>query len=205
MGSAVRENGPMKRYLNGGISARTAGRNPASVGERMTGPGKNQVIGTDVQIGEDTVVWHFVNLFGCTIGSHCKIGSYCEIGKGVVVGDYVKIEAKAYIPSGVTIEDYAFIGPGVTFTNDLYPRSAAFSEGSPALKEGFDLQRTRVRKGAAIGAGCVILPGVTIGKGAIVGAGSVICKDVPDYAVMKGKAAMVDGTVPDRKEYEDFL
>ncbi len=171
----------------------------------MTGPGKNQVIGTDVQIGEDTVVWHFVNLFGCTIGSHCKIGSYCEIGKGVVVGDYVKIEAKAYIPSGVTIEDYAFIGPGVIFTNDRYPRSARFEDGVPCLIGEFDLKRTAVRKGASIGAGSVILPGVTIGKGALIGAGSVVCKDVPDYAIVTGRAGKITGVVPDEDQYRENL
>ena len=171
----------------------------------MSGPGKYQVIGEDVEIGERTLVWHFVNLFGCRIGHDCKIGSYTEIGRGVVVGDYVKIEARAYIPSGVTIEDCAFIGPGVTFTNDLYPRSAVFRGGRPELKEGFDLQKTRVKRGASIGAGSVVLPGVTIGKGAIVGAGSVVCKDVPDFAVVHGKPARMGGHVPDREEYESVL
>lgn len=164
-----------------------------------------RVISDDVVIGEDTIVWHFTNLYGCEIGSHCKIGSYTEIGSGVKVGNYVKIEAKVFIPIGVTIEDYAFVGPGVSFTNDTYPRSAEFVDGEPKLKEEFDVKRTIVRKGASIGAGSVILPGVTIGKGALVGAGSVVKEDVPDFAIVVGTPSKTIGKVPDEDEYYENL
>jgi len=165
----------------------------------------HRVIGDDVKIGEETIVWHFTNLYGCEIGHHCKIGSYTEIGSGVKVGNYVKIEAKVFIPVGVTIEDYAFVGPGVSFTNDLYPRSAEFVDGVPRLKEEFDVKRTIVKKGASIGAGTVILPGVTIGKGALVGAGSVVKEDVPDFAIVVGTPSKTVGKVPDKDEYYQNL
>ena len=164
-----------------------------------------RVIGDEVKIGEETIIWHFTNLHGCEIGHHCKIGSYTEIGTGVKVGNYVKIEAKVYIPMGVTIEDYAFVGPGVCFTNDMYPRSAEFVDGEPHLKEEFDMKRTLVKKGASIGAGSLLLPGVTIGKGALVGAGSVVKDDVPDFAVVVGTPSKTVGKVPDEDEYYENL
>lgn len=175
----------------------------------MAGPrlmGKHQVIGDDVKIGDETMVWHHVNLFGCEIGHDCKIGSFVEIGRGVKVGNFVKIEAHVFIPTGVTIEDYAFVGPGVSFTNDRFPRSAYFKEnGEPALIDHFEIQPTLVKKGASIGSNCVICPGLTIGKGAMIGAGSVVYNDVPDYEVVVGNPARIKRRVRDEREYREFL
>jgi UDP-2-acetamido-3-amino-2,3-dideoxy-glucuronate N-acetyltransferase len=133
----------------------------------------------DCDIGEDTIVRDFVNLYGCKIGRECKIAAYVEIQRGVVIGDRVKVEAFAFIPSGVTIEDEVFIGPRATFTNDLHPHAVGDWEITPTL----------VKKGASIGAGAVIVCGVTIGENAMVGAGAVVTKDVPPGAVVVGNPA----------------
>ena len=151
--------------------------------------GKNVLITPDTEIGDGTVIWHNVNLWGCRIGRNCVIGSYVEIGRGVEVGDNCKIEAFVYIPPGVKIEDGVFVGPRATFTNDKYPVAGSEWAISPIL----------VRRGAVIGAGAVILPGVTIGEGAIVAAGAVVTKDVPDRTVVAGVPARPIGT---REEYE---
>jgi UDP-2-acetamido-3-amino-2,3-dideoxy-glucuronate N-acetyltransferase len=133
----------------------------------------------DCQIGEDTVIWEFVNLFGCRIGKGCRIGSYAEIGRGVVIGDRCKVEPYAFIPSGVTIEDEAFIGPHVSFTNDPLPRAVGDWNVVPTL----------VKRGASIGANSTIICGVTIGEGAMVGAGSVVTRDVPPATLVMGNPA----------------
>jgi acetyltransferase-like isoleucine patch superfamily enzyme len=133
----------------------------------------------DCEIGEDTIVRDFVNLYGCRIGRECRIAAYVEIQRGVVIGDRVKVEAFAFIPSGVTIEDEVFIGPRATFTNDLHPRALGDWEITPTV----------VKKGASIGAGAVIVCGVTIGEGAMVGAGAVVTKDVPPGALVVGNPA----------------
>jgi UDP-2-acetamido-3-amino-2,3-dideoxy-glucuronate N-acetyltransferase len=134
----------------------------------------------DCEIGEGTVVWDFVNLFGCTIGKRCRIGSYAEIGRGVVIGDRCKVEPYAFIPPGVTIEDEVFIGPHVCFTNDYYPRAVG----------DWEIVSTTVKKGASIGANSTILCGITIGEGAMVAAGSVIKKDVPPRTLVAGNPAV---------------
>jgi len=133
----------------------------------------------DCDIGEDTIVRDFVNLYGCRIGRECRIAAYVEIQRGVVIGDRVKVEAFAFIPTGVTIEDEVFIGPRATFTNDLHPRAVGDWEITP----------TEVRQGASIGAGAVIVCGVTIGENAMVGAGAVVTRDVPPGAVVAGNPA----------------
>jgi UDP-2-acetamido-3-amino-2,3-dideoxy-glucuronate N-acetyltransferase len=135
----------------------------------------------DVEVGEGTAVHDHVNLYKCKIGRNCKIEAFVYIEGGVVVGDNCKIKPFVFIPTGVTVEDDVFIGPNVTFTNDKYPR---------ALGE-WKLLETRIRKGASIGANCVILCGLTVGEHALVGAGSVVTKDVPDYAVVVGNPARV--------------
>ncbi len=147
------------------------------------------IITPDTEIGEGTVIWHFVNLWGCRIGRDCVIGSFVEIGRGVEIGDRCKIEAFVYIPPGVKIEDDVFIGPGATFTNDKYP--VAFG--------GFKLVPTLVKRGASIGARAVILPGVTIGERAVVAAGAVVTRDVPDGTVVAGVPARPIDT---REEFE---
>ena len=133
----------------------------------------------DCEIGEDTVVRDFVNLYGCKIGRNCKIAAYVEIQRGVEIGDRCKIEAFAFIPSGVTIEDEVFIGPHVCFTNDRKPKAVGDWSVTPTL----------VKKGASIGANATIVCGVTIGEGATIGGGAVVTKDVPPEAVMVGNPA----------------
>ena len=133
----------------------------------------------DSEIGEGTVVRDHVNLYKCRIGRNCKIESFVYIEEGVVIGDECKLKPFVYIPSGVTIEDGVFLGPNVKFTNDKHPR----------VSGDWELLRTIVCRGASIGAGSVILPGVRIGRNAMVGAGSVVTKDVQDEQVVYGNPA----------------
>jgi len=137
----------------------------------------------DVEVGEGTVVHDHVNLYKCKIGRNCKIDAFVYVEEGVVIGDDCKIKPFVFIPTGVTIEDDVFVGPNVSFTNDKYPR----------VKGEWKLLRTRIRKGASIGANSVILPGVTIGEEALVGAGSVVTEDVPGKAIVAGNPARVMG------------
>ena len=139
----------------------------------------------DCKIGEETVVWDFVNLFGCTIGKGCRIGSYAEIGRGVIIGDRCKVEPYAFIPPGVIIEDEVFIGPHVCFTNDYYPKAVG----------DWEIVQTTVEKGASIGANSTIMCGVTIGEGAMVGAGSVVIRDVSPRTLVVGNPAVEKGSV----------
>jgi len=130
----------------------------------------------DAEVGDDTIVRDFVNLYGCRIGNGCRIAAYVEIQRDVVIGNRCKIEAYAFIPTGVTIEDEVFIGPHVCFTNDLHPKAVGDWEVSPTL----------VKKGASIGANATVVCGITIGEGALVGAGAVVTKDVPAGATVVG-------------------
>ncbi len=134
---------------------------------------------TGAKIGPGTRVYDQVNLFECTIGTNCKIDAFVYIEGDVRIGNNVKVRAFSFIPSGVTIEDDVFIGPNVVFTNDKRPRSSGT----------WKLLRTVVQRGASIGAGAVICPGVTIGTGALIGAGAVVTKDVPARAVVAGNPA----------------
>jgi UDP-2-acetamido-3-amino-2,3-dideoxy-glucuronate N-acetyltransferase len=157
--------------------------------ERRWG-GVADVIGPDVRLGAGVVIHHpeLVNLYGCVIGAGCKIASFVEIQRGVTLGENVKVEAFAFIPTGVEIEDGAFIGPHVCFTNDRYPRSVD-EDGRLLGAEGWEVTRTFVKRGAAIGANATIVCGVTIGEGALVGAGSVVVRDVPAGSVVVGNPA----------------
>ena len=134
----------------------------------------------NAEIGENTVIRDYVNIFGCKIGKNCKIAAFVEIQKDVTIGDRCAIEAFVFIPTGVTIEDEVFIGPHVCFTNDMYPK---------AVNPGWKIVPTIVKKGASIGAGSVIRCGITIGEGSLVGAGSVVTKDVPPNTLVVGNPA----------------
>jgi acetyltransferase-like isoleucine patch superfamily enzyme len=150
------------------------------------------VIAPDVRLGANVVIHHpeQVNLYGCAIGDGCKIASFVEIQRGVTIGRNVKVEAFAFIPSGVAIEDGAFVGPHVCFTNDRYPR-ATTAEGELLSADQWEVVPTVVGRGASIGANATIICGVTVGEGALVGAGSVVTRDVPPHSVVAGNPARV--------------
>ncbi|MCR4410350.1 MAG: acyltransferase [Candidatus Saccharicenans sp.] len=154
-------------------------------------------IAPDVRLGENVKIFAFVNLYGCTIGDNTKIGTFVEIQKGAVIGKNCKISSHTFICEGVTIEDGVFIGHGVTFINDLYPR-ATTEEGSLQTEQDWKVIPTLVKKRASIGSGATILAGVTIGEEAIVGAGSVVTKDVPPRTVVAGNPARVLRTLDDK-------
>ncbi len=145
-------------------------------------------IAPDVKLGEDVQIFAFVNLYGCEIGDHSKIGTFVEIQRGAKIGKRVKISSHTFICEGVTIEDEVFVGHNVSFINDRYPR-ATTEDGQPQTDEDWKLEYTKVERRASIGTGSTILCGVTIGENAIVGAGSVVTKDVPANAIVAGNPA----------------
>lgn len=149
-----------------------------------------QRIAPDVKLGQRVKIYAFTNLYGCQIGDDVKIGTFVEIQKGAVVGNRCKISSHTFICEGVTIEDEVFVGHGVIFINDRFPR-ATNADGSLQTEADWVCVPTRVRRRAAIGSGVTILCGVTIGEGATVGAGSVVTKDVPDGAVVAGNPARI--------------
>lgn len=148
----------------------------------------------NVKKGKNVVIRDFVNIYECEIGDNTKIAAFVEIRRGVKIGKNCKIEPFTFIPEGVIIEDEVFIGPHVTFTNDKYPRATTES-GELKNSEDWKLQTTIVKRRASIGAGAVILPGVTIGENALVGAGSIVTKDVPPNKIVVGNPAKIVGDV----------
>lgn len=154
------------------------------------------MIADDVQLGKDVQVPQpdLVNLYGCEIGDGTKIAAFVEVQRDVVVGRNVKIEAFAFLPTGVTIEDEVFIGPHVCFTNDHFPRAVA-PDGKLLEHGDWAITPTVVRRGASIGAGSTILCGVSIGEGAMIGAGSVVTHDVHPNGIARGNPARVAGTM----------
>lgn len=147
-------------------------------------------IAPDVKLGKDIKIYSFVNLYGCEIGDETKIGAFVEIQKGVRVGRRVKVSSHSFICEGVTIEDEVFIGHGVMFINDKYPR-ASNQDGIIQIEGDWELIPTLVKRRASIGSNATILCGLTIGEGAIIGAGSVVTKDVPPFAIVAGNPARV--------------
>jgi acetyltransferase-like isoleucine patch superfamily enzyme len=145
-------------------------------------------IAPDVTLGRDVKIYAFVNLYGCEIGDDCKIGTFVEIQRGARLGRRVKVSSHSFICSDVTIEDGVFIGHGVVFINDKYPRATGAS-GELQTEADWVSIPTLVKRGASIGSNATILCGVTIGEGAIVGAGSVVTRDVPPGAVVAGNPA----------------
>ncbi len=151
-------------------------------------PGQFCVIAPDVKLGRDVIIHNFVNLYGCEIGDHTKIGSFVEIQKRAFIGRNCKISSHTFVCEGVTIEDEVFIGHGVTFINDKYPR-AATPEGTLQTDADWTVTSIIVKRGASIGSGATILCGVTIGMRAIVGAGAVVTKDVAADTTVAGNPA----------------
>ena len=151
-------------------------------------PGQFCVIAPDVKLGRDVTIHNFVNLYGCEIGDGTRLGSFVEVQKGARIGRNCKISSHSFICEGVSIEDEVFIGHGVTFINDKYPRATTES-GGLQTDEDWEVMPTIVRRGASIGSGATVLCGVTIGEHAIVGAGSVVTKDVAANSTVAGNPA----------------
>jgi len=147
-------------------------------------------IAPSVKLGRDVKLSKFINLYGCEIGDETKIGSFVEIQKNASIGKRCKISSHTFVCEGVTIEDNVFIGHGVMFINDSYPR--ATTEGGELQTEAdWKVERTVVKKGASVGTGVTILANVTIGENSIVGAGSVVTKDVPANTIVAGNPAKI--------------
>ncbi len=147
-------------------------------------------IAPDVKLGVGVKLAKFINLYGCEIGDETKIGAFVEIQKNAKIGHHCKISSHTFICEGVTIEENVFVGHGVVFINDSYPRATA-AGGDLQTEQDWVLERTLVRRGASIGSGATILSKVTIGENAIVGAGSVVTHDVPENCIVAGNPARV--------------
>lgn len=145
-------------------------------------------IAPDVKLGKDVRLSKFINLYGCEIGDETKMGAFVEVQKNATIGRRCKISSHTFICEGVTIEDNVFVGHGVTFINDSYPR-ATTPQGELQSERDWRVERTLIKKGASIGSGSTILADVTVGENAIVGAGSVVTKDVPANAIVAGNPA----------------
>jgi acetyltransferase-like isoleucine patch superfamily enzyme len=147
-------------------------------------------IAPDVVLGRDVLIYNFVNLYGCEIGDETRVGTFVEIQKGARVGARCKISSHAFICEGVRVEDEVFVGHGVMFINDRYPR-ATRPDGTPQTEADWTLEPTVVRRGASIGTNATILGGLEIGERAVVGAGAVVTKSVPPGAVVAGNPARI--------------
>lgn len=156
-------------------------------------------VAADVKLGAGVKIFQpdLVNLYGCSIGADTKIGAFVEIQKNAAVGARCKISSHTFVCEGVTIEDEVFVGHGVMFTNDRYPR-AANDDGSLQTEADWQVVATLVKQRASIGSSATIVAGVVIGEGALIGAGAVVTHDVPDYAIVAGVPARVIGDVRQR-------
>jgi UDP-2-acetamido-3-amino-2,3-dideoxy-glucuronate N-acetyltransferase len=155
-------------------------------------------IASDVKLGRDVRIFAFVNLYGCEIGDETKIGTFVEVQRGARIGARCKISSHTFICEGVTIESEVFIGHGVTFINDRYPRATS-ALGDLQTEDDWNCQSTLVKRGASIGSGATLLGGITVGENAIVGAGSVVTRDVPANTTVAGNPARA--LKPARKDH----
>ena len=153
-------------------------------------------IAPDVKLGQGVTLSPFINLYGCEVGDHTKIGAFVEIQKNAKIGNNCKISSHTFICEGVIIEDNVFVGHGVTFINDSYPR-ATTPNGELQTEKDWNIERTLVRKGASIGSGTTILANLTIGENALIGAGSVVTRDVAANAIVAGNPARLLRSVAD--------
>ncbi len=155
----------------------------------------------DVRLGAGARIYHpdLVNIYGCTIGEETTVGPFIEIQRGVTIGKRCKISSHTFICEGVVIEDEVFVGHGVMFINDRYPRSTT-EDGGIKSGDDWELETTLIKRRAGIGSNATILCGVTIGEGAMIGAGAVVTHDVPDYAIVAGVPAKVIGDVRKREK-----
>jgi UDP-2-acetamido-3-amino-2,3-dideoxy-glucuronate N-acetyltransferase len=156
-------------------------------------------IAPDVKLGQGVKLSKFINLYGCQIGDETKIGAFVEIQKNASVGRRCKVSSHTFVCEGVTIEDNVFIGHGVTFINDSYPRATA-EGGHLQTEQDWKVEKTVVKRGASIGSGVTILANVTIGENAIVGAGSMVTRDVPPNTIVAGNPAKVLRSIPNSSE-----
>jgi len=157
-------------------------------------------IADSVTLGDDVKVFHpsLVNLYGCTIGTATKIGAFVEVQKGATIGARCKISSHTFICEGVTIDDEVFVGHGVMFINDRYPR-ATNTDGSLQTEADWKVETTRVKRAASIGTHATIMAGITIGEGALIGAGAVVTENVADFAIVAGVPARVVGDTRARR------
>ena len=168
--------------------------------EHAASPAADYVsIARDVKLGNGVKLSKFINLYGCEIGDDTKIGAFVEIQKNAKVGRRCKISSHTFICEGVTIEDRVFVGHGVTFINDSYPR-ATTAAGELQTGDDWRVESTLVKEGASIGSGATILCNVVIGENAIVGAGAVVTRDVPANAIVMGSPARLLRLIDHKKE-----
>ena len=156
----------------------------------MATPSSTCLIAPDVKMGRNVKFHAFVNLYGCVIGDNVRLGTFVEVQKGAQIGSNCKIQSHSFICEGVTLEDEVFVGHGVTFINDRFPR-ATNDEGLPKGDGEWTCEPTIIKRGASIGSGATIMCGITVGERAVVGAGSLVLKDVPAGAVVAGNPARI--------------
>src|ERR1035437_50970 len=156
-------------------------------------------IAENVKLGQDVKLSKFINLYGCEVGDETKIGAFVEVQKNATVGKRCKISSHTFICEGVVIEDNVFIGHGVTFINDSYPRATA-ADGRLQTEADWKVERTVIHRGASVGSGVTILSNISVGENAIVGAGSVVTKDVPPNSIVAGNPARILRYIKENKE-----
>jgi acetyltransferase-like isoleucine patch superfamily enzyme len=155
-----------------------------------------RLVADNVRMGKGVRIYGFTNLYGCELGDDVKVGTFVEIQKGSKIGNRCKISSHTFICEGVTLEDEVFVGHGVMFTNDLFPRATA-TGGQLQTEADWKCHPTVVKRGASIGSNATLLCGITVGEYALVGAGSVVTRDVPPRAVVAGNPAKVLRYLPE--------